>query len=120
MKMLPLSFIATQDNHSLVLNSLDSQPASMRLTKPALLEKHESLDQEVALYRKIPEEPEVRSVDSDAPLSPMLPSSPTQKYNLSFSPRHNFDNKESVKGKTISIAKAELEEKLLNDIGFIY
>jgi hypothetical protein len=50
----------------------------------------------------------------------MLPLSPTQKYNLSFSPRHNFEGKESVKGKTLSIAKAEVEEKLLNDIGFIY
>ena len=33
---------------------------------------------------------------------------------------HNTESKESVKRKTVSTMRAEFEEKLLNDMGFIY
>ena len=33
---------------------------------------------------------------------------------------HNTEGKESVKRKTVSTMRAEFEEKLLNDMGFIY
>ena len=65
------------------------------------------------------QEPEVKSVDSAGLLSPEL--APHKKLSQTLSPHQTSESKGSIKmPKQISIARTELEEKLLNDIGFIY
>jgi hypothetical protein len=61
----------------------------------------------------------VKSVDSAGLLSPEL--APHKKLSSTFSPHQTSETKESIKQlKAFNVARIEFEEKLINDIGFIY